>query len=101
MDNPIVNGLFVFILGLLIVFFGMLIIVTAVTICGKIFSTADKNAEKSVEVKEDSVTEGTTVFTQGEDVPEEVKVAIIAAISAYYFNTQSKCDFVVKKIKRI
>ena len=36
------------------------------------------------------------------ETPLEVKAAIIAAISAYYFaESEKKCDFVVKKIKRL
>jgi hypothetical protein len=35
------------------------------------------------------------------DIPAHVKVAIIGAITAYYFeNQKSNCEFVVKKIKR-
>ena len=98
MDNPIVNGLFVFILGLLVVFFGMIIIITAVTICGKIFASTETKPQKKVE---EPIIEQVKPTTESEEVPEHVKVAIIAAISAYYFNAQSKCDFVVKKIKRI
>jgi Na+-transporting methylmalonyl-CoA/oxaloacetate decarboxylase gamma subunit len=99
MDNPIVNGLFVFILGLLVVFFGMIIIITAVTICGKIFASTETKPQKKVEAPAIEQVKPTT--ESEEEVPEHVKVAIIAAISAYYFNAQSKCDFVVKKIKRI
>ena len=98
MDNPIVNGLFVFILGLLVVFFGMIIIITAVTICGKIFASTETKPQKKVE---EPAIEQVKPTTESEELPEHVKVAIIAAISAYYFNAQSKCDFVVKKIKRI
>ena len=49
MENPIINGLFVFVLGLLIVFTGMTIIILAVSACGKILSA---NSEKPKKVKE-------------------------------------------------
>ena len=36
-----------------------------------------------------------------EGIPEHIKVAIIGAITAYYFeNNKSNCDFIVRKIKR-
>ena len=97
MENPVINGLFVFLLGMIVVFFGMIIIITAVTICGKVFSVTKEKPQKKVEAP---VVEEVKP-TESEEVPEHVKVAIIAAISAYYFDAQSKCDFVVKKIKRI
>lgn len=96
MDTPLGNGIFVFILGLLIIFLGMLIIVLAVSICGKVFSKLEeaKKPVKKVEVKP-------VEAQNNEEIPTHVKVAIITAISAYYFNQKSKCDFVVKKIKKI
>ena len=98
MDNPLINGLYVLVLGVLVVFFGMIIIILAVSICGKIISkpeNTEKKVEKSVESKPVA-----NSAPQTEEVPAHVKAAIIAAISAYYFNSQSKCYFVVKKIKR-
>ena len=40
---------------------------------------------------------------KNEEISPQVKAAIIAAISAYYFTNENKstCDFIVKKIKRI
>ncbi len=97
MDNPIINGLYVLVLGILVIFFGMIVIVLAVSICGKLMSngTEVKKVEKSVEPKP-----VVQVEPQAEEIPDHIKVAIIGAISAYYFNSQSKCDFIVKKIKR-
>lgn len=98
MDNPIINGLYTLFLGMVVVFVGMLIIVLAVSICGKILKSSyqpEKKEEKPVEVQPIAETSA-----QSEEIPAHIKAAIIAAISAYYFNSQSKCDFVVKKIKR-
>lgn len=36
-----------------------------------------------------------------EDIPYEVKAAIIAAIMVYYSEESPKCEFKVKRIKRI
>ena len=68
-----------------------------VRVCKKCNASLDSKFEKKVE----KVEEPKVVVEEG--IPEKVKVAIIAAISAYYFNNsenKSNCDFVVKKIKR-
>ena len=96
MDTPLVNGLFVFILGLLVVFAGMLIIVLAVQLFGKIMN---KPKEKVKDVNAETVPQ--PVATVSEEIPDHIKAAIVAVISAYYFESKSSCDFVVKKIKRI
>ncbi len=98
MDNPIINGLYVLILGVLVIFVGMLIIIIAVSISGKILGMSKKPEEK--EEKPIKVQPVADAPAQTEEIPAHIKAAIIAAISAYYFNSQSKCDFVVKKIKR-
>lgn len=98
MDNPVINGLLVFVIGMVVVFLGMTLIVVIVSICGKVMSKANGVEKKPEEpVQEQPVAE---IQPAHEEIPEPVKVAIIAAISAYYFNSQSKCDFVVRKIKR-
>ena len=97
MNTPLGNGIFVFILGMIVVFLGMLIIVVSVTLCGKLIG---KNKTKKPTLKkiEDN---GEMVKNQKEEISPEVKAAIVAVISAYYFEKKSTCDFVVKKIKRI
>ena len=103
MENPIVNGIFVFILGLAIVFLGMLIIVICVSICGKLLSVKDKKdsvvkQEEKVEVVQEPVV---SEVSESNEIPTHIKAAIVAAITAYYFESQqSKCDFIVKKIRR-
>ncbi len=87
---------FTFVMGILVVFFGICVIILFVTISGYIFNSKKKK-EKAEPVKE-------VIPTVNEDgIDEKVKVAIIAAISAYYFSNSEnkKCDFVVKKIKRL
>ena len=96
-------GLLTFILGLLVTFFGITVIVVFVTLAGKIFNRTVKEPKAKVEKKEVKV-EAVKEETQSDEIPDTVKAAIIAAISAYYFveeGSKSKCDFVVKRIKRI
>ena len=97
MDSALANGLFVFVLGLLVVFFGMIIIILAVSLFGKILSAKDNKVQPP---KTEPKVETAPAVAEDE-VSEEVKAAIVAAITAYYFNAKSKpCDFVVKRIKR-
>ncbi|MBP5242747.1 MAG: OadG family protein [Clostridia bacterium] len=53
--------------------------------------------------KEEVKTQETTVIpsTETEEVPNEIKAAIMAALMAYYSAEKPKCDFVVRNIKRI
>ncbi|MBQ3234563.1 MAG: OadG family protein [Clostridia bacterium] len=98
MDNPIVNGLFVFVLGISVVFLGMIIIVLSVSICGKLMNKTANPPKKEEVVAQPIKTE--PVEDKNEEIPTHVKAAIIAAISAYYFNQKSDCDFIVRKIRR-
>ena len=97
MDVPVINGLFVFVLGMLVVFAGMSIIVLFVTLAGKLFTTVKEEKKTQEPVIVDTVVPS----SNEDDIPVHVKAAIVAAISAYYFSeTKAKCDFVVRKIKR-
>jgi len=40
------------------------------------------------------------VVPQNEELPEHIKVAIMAAIYAYYEQQNERCEFIVRKIKR-
>ena len=92
------QGLFVFLLGILVVFFGIALIVLVVSVIGKIMSIKDEKAKAKKEIQE---TQSEIVDKVSEDIPDHVKAAIVAAITAYYFNQNSNCEFKVKKIKRI
>ena len=99
------NGALVFLVGLLVVFAGILVLVLSITLVGKIITkfkigetttTTETVTETVTEVEEAVVVE------ESDGIPAEIKVAIIAAVTSYYFaENKSKCDFVVKKIRRI
>lgn len=99
------NGALVFLVGLLVVFAGILILVLSITLVGKIITkfkigettTATEDVTETVAEVEEAV-----VVEESDGIPAEIKVAIIAAVTSYYFaENKSKCDFVVKKIRRI
>lgn len=94
------NGAYVFILGMLVVFFGITVIVLIISGIGKIMSA------KSVQPKEEEDEEpvyDTALATQPvyDGASPEVVAAITAVLSAYYFSNESNCEFKIKKIKRI
>lgn len=92
-------------IGYLAVFTGIVLIICIIWLIGllmrktnnlefltKIGKKKKKKAEKAV-VEERA--------EQSEEIPAEVKAAIMAAIMAYYTAEQPKCEFKVKRIKRI
>ncbi len=89
-------------LGFLIVFAGIVIIIFIIWLVGLIMKKTDNLAFLSKPKKkkqEDTPVE--TAASDEEEIPDEVKAAIIAAIMAYYTEEQPKCEFKVKRIKRI
>ncbi len=98
-------------IGFAVVFIGILFLILIVWGTGKIFSATDMNGEKGKEKKAKesvekveipSVAESLAVASDGEEEISEETVAIItAAIMAYYQKNNPKCEFTVKRIKRI
>ena len=98
-SDAIKDGFLTILLGILVVFLGMAIIVFFVWLFGVLFDRfVNKKVAKPLKEHAKQVE---SVVDDG-SIPEGVKVAIIAAVTAYYFNEPSKkCDFKVKKIKRL
>lgn len=90
-------------IGFALIFIGILIIIFIIKLIGIImqktdnlaFLTKKKNKKKSAEQSPAQTN------TDGDEVPDEIKAAIIAAIMAYYTAEKPKCDFKVKRIRRI
>ena len=102
MEPPILLGGFTFLLGVLVIFLGMLILVLFVSLMGKAFTKKSESNEESKAEEIPQVVETAPVEVSGDDeIPEEVRVAIIAAIACYYEGTQAKNEFTVKKIKKL
>lgn len=95
-------------IGLLVVFVGIVIIIGVIWLIGLImrktnnleFLTKKREKKAKNKVEEAPATVKETEVEEG-DIPAEVKVAIVAAIMAYYENKQEKCEFTVKRIKRL
>lgn len=90
------EGLMTFVLGMLVTFLGIATIIIFIALVGKLLSI-EKNDKKTVRTEPVEV-----LPAQSDEISPEVKAAIVAVITAYYFNaSDKKCDFKVKKIKRI
>lgn len=92
-------GVFTFVLGLIIVFAGMAILVLVVSLVAKVMTAKAKKKETAEETETVEAVTETTVEEDG--IPESVRVAIMAAVLAYYEGEGVKNEFVVKKIKKL
>lgn len=96
-------GVFTFILGMVVVFLGMALLVLCISLVAKVMTAKSKPISNgdSDEDEEEPELESVVAAESGDDVPEHVKVAIIAAVLAYYQGEGVKNEFVVKKIKKL
>ncbi len=95
-------GIFTFILGIVILFLGMTLLVLCISLVAKAMTAKNKpvSNDDSDEAEEESELENVAA-AESDGVPEHVKVAIIAAVLAYYQGEGVKNEFVVKKIKKL
>ena len=90
-------------IGFVVVLVGIVIIIFIIWLLGLILRKTDnlafltKRRKKPEKKTQEAVPE--TVTEDG--VPDEVKVAIIAAIMAYYSEEKPECEFKVRRIKRL
>ncbi len=85
--------------GFCITFIGISILILFVWICGKIIGKA--RMKKVGDKPKLPPAETAALPAEEERVEEEIRVAIIAAIAAYYADESRGCEFKVKRIKRI
>ena len=98
-------------IGFLIVFLGIVLIIAIIWLIGLLmrktnnlaFLTKISNFFSNIFKKKKKKEEPATgeALTNTDEVPDEVKAAIIAAIIAYYSEEKPKCEFKVKRIKRL
>lgn len=91
-------------IGFLVVFFGIVIIIFIIWFIGFILRKTNNLEFLSKIGKKKKKTDETVdagVENYSDEVPDEVKAAIIAAIMTYYSEQKPKCEFRVRRIKRI
>ncbi|MBP3433720.1 MAG: OadG family protein [Clostridia bacterium] len=91
-------------IGFLVVFAGIAFLILVVWAVGK-FMTKFNGVKKTAKEKKkptETVSESLAVTdAQTDEISEETVAVITAAIMAYYQKTNPKCEFTVKRIKRI
>ena len=92
-------------IGFLIVFVGIILIIAIIWLIGLLMRKTNNlafltNIGKRKKKKE-ATTENGEVTLDSDEIPDAVKAAIIAAIMAYYSEEKPKCEFKVKRIKRL
>ncbi len=101
-------------IGFLVVILGIVILIGIIWLLGLImrktnnlaFITERKSRNKNKKVEKEVAANALPekvpeVVSDDGDIPDEVKAAIIAAIMAYYQEQDAKCEFTVKRIKRL
>lgn len=97
-SSPIGEHLLYALMGFIITFIGIIILIFFVWLYGKVSKIL--RTKKSVQNNEPK--EADTKIQKEEDgISMEIRLAIIAAIAAYYDGEGSACEFKVKRIKRI
>ena len=87
-------------IGYVVVFAGIAFLIFIVWLVGKIINVTE---QKSVTVLPtvEPLKNTDDSLVESEDLDEETVAVIMAALMAYYENNYPKCEFTVKRIKRI
>jgi sodium pump decarboxylase gamma subunit len=92
-------------IGFLVVFLGIAFLVFVVWLVGKILSsvTAKSDDKKTKAAVLEKTVQPTNLMAENNEneIPDETIAVIMAALTAYYQKNQPKCEFTVKRIKRI
>ena len=99
------EGAFYSVFGFIFVFLGITLLIAIFTVLGLIMKKVNAREKKPKEVKGKAAEKRPTPAPQApvseEGLSPEIIAVISAAIAAYYEGTKEKCDFVVRRIKRI
>lgn len=103
------------VMGYLVVFAGIAFLILVVWLVGKLMSKADVmgiqikkvkskfhflKARKEKEASE-AVPAPAAILEETEEVDEETVAVIMAALMAYYEKNDPKCEFTIKRIKKV
>ena len=89
-------------LGFIVVFLGITFLIFIVWVVGKLMNSFANKPKKEKKVTEEPAPAPTqSVVQETEEISEETVAVITAAIMAYYVKENRKCEFTVKRIKRL
>ncbi len=89
------------VLGFAIVFVGIAFLILVVWLVGKVMSAGGKANKKAVQTEKSEMAPVTAPTPEQEELSGETVAVIMASLMAYYERTNPKCEFTVKRIKRI
>lgn len=87
-------------IGYLVVFAGIAFLIFIVWLVGKLITRA-KTAEQPMKAEKTVEPSALSVEEFEEELDDETVVLIMAALMAYYEENNPKCEFTVKRIKRV
>ncbi len=103
-DNRFGEACIYALIGFLIVFAGIVLIIFIIWLVGLLMRKTNNLAFlTNIGKKKNKKTQPKAVedTLQTDEIPADVKVAIMAAIMCYYEEEAPKCEFKVKRIKRL
>lgn len=99
LEGGIPMALFYAVFGFLFVFLGITVLVIIFTILGKVMQKI--NAKKKTKTVKKAPAPAAEISAQEEEGMTPELVAVISAAVAAYLGESQKCDFVVRRIKRL
>ena len=106
--NGLGEALIYALIGFVVVFLGIVLIIFIIWLIGLILRKTNNlaflnklNFKNKFKKKGQVVEQKNSAEKADDEIPDEVKAAIVAAIMAYYDNEKPECEFVVRRIKRI
>ena len=91
-------------LGFVVVFLGIVFLIGVIWLVGKVMGKVN-GLGKAVKTPKETVAEApqqsAAPISNSDEITDETVAIITAAIMAYYQQTNPKCEFTVKRIKRI
>lgn len=98
LEGGLGTGAFYALFGFVFVFVGITLLIVILSLLGKGMSKVnEKKAQQTAKKSAENVASAPVVEA---GIPPEVVAAITAAVAAYMEQEQSKCEFVVRRIKR-
>lgn len=97
----VLDSLIYAIIGFAVTFVGIFLLIFFIWLLGKAVNQAAAVRSRKKAGKAEEAPAEVPAASASDEVSEEIRVAIVAAIAAYYVGENSSCEFKVKRIKRL